>query len=352
MAPKFITKGTRTFIYDPTAPYPLPVDLAESHRQSLLTLTLTQLYGGPLISASEMKSPPRRVLELGCGSGYWSMMCHQFLTARGHPDVSFVGIDVVVPPDVAAIPDNGMDWTFVEHDMRRVPWPLESGEFDLLMVKDMSLAFTSLQYVVAMEECLRVLKPGGILEMWETDSTIRVLQPHEPKHGGVKRGSESWSPAAKLGAYSIDADANTPLGPPLNKYFAEYNSWVAKALEKRELTPMPCAMVGPRLVQEADVLTVLTSRRLAIPLSEIKWERGRVLDGHQAAVRRTALEIVLGGISALEPLLREVSGKNQDEWEVWFGNMTQDLMTEGGACWGECLEVGAWIARKKDEMNV
>ncbi|KIH92000.1 hypothetical protein SPBR_03357 [Sporothrix brasiliensis 5110] len=67
----------------------------------------------------------------------------------------------------------------------------------------------------------------------------------------------------------------------------------------------------------------------------------------QTALRRTALLTVVQLIQSLEPILREVSGKSQDEWDGWSGKMVNDLMRENGTFWGECLEVGAWWAQKR-----
>jgi len=38
----------------------------------------------------------------------------------------------------------------------------------------------------------------------------------------------------------------------------------------------------------------------------------------QAALRYTALLVVIQMIESLEPLLKEVSGKNQEEWQRWW----------------------------------
>ncbi|KAL2111327.1 hypothetical protein VUR80DRAFT_10281 [Thermomyces stellatus] len=168
--------------------------------------------------------------------------------------------------------------------------------------------------------------------------------------------------------------SNTPLSPPLNNYLVEYNSWVSRALEMRDVSAVPCTLMGPLLLQESEALTDVHSRRLAIPLSDVRWEKegvggvvtkdgksyidtrgkgargeagGKALSPAQAALRRTALEIVVQGVQGLEPMLREVSGKRVDEWEGWISKMAGDLMGEGGTSWGECLEVGAWWAQKK-----
>ena len=56
---------------------------------------------------------------------------------------------------------------------------------------------------------------------------------------------------------------------------------------------------------------------------------------------------MVGLIHSFEPIIREISGKSQDEWDGWAGKMMNDLRREGGTSWGECLEVGAWSARKR-----
>lgn len=393
----FAPRNGRTYLADPTLAYPLPVDLAELHRQSLRTLLLIQVFGAPACSPAHAARPPARVLEVGCGSGFWSMMCHRYFRDMGHPNIAFTGLDVAplapgagvanggsgTPRDVAK-PDPEMNWRFVQHDIRQAPFPFSDGEFDLVMVKDMSLAVTHSIQQRVIDEYLRVLKKGGHLEIWDSDHTIRMLRPHaaaEPAPSGpptpagssaasassADHDEERRSAAAALGAYVMTA--NTPLSPPLNNYLVEYNSWLSRALEARDVSAVPCTLIGPLLLQESEELADVRSRRVAIPLSEVRWERegvggvvtkdgksyidtrgrggGGALSGAQAALRRTALEIVVQGVQSLEPVLREVSGKRVDEWEGWIGKMAGDLLGEGGTSWGECLEVGAWWAQKR-----
>ncbi|KAH8652560.1 hypothetical protein BX600DRAFT_97435 [Xylariales sp. PMI_506] len=381
-----IVRNGRTYIHDESLHYPLPVDLAELHRQSLRTLLLFQLFGGPIISTAFSARPPQRILEVGCGSGFWSMMCHRYFAQHGHGSISFTGMDMVplcgTGPDPNSKPDNDMNWRFIQHDMRRLPWPLQDGEFDLVMVKDMSVSAPGQYSQVFMDEYLRILKPGGVLEIWETDLTVRMLRPHVPAAQSTapaedsESDSEDEDDASRLGAYVVTA--NTPLSAPLNTYLVEYNGWLSKALDQRYLSAVPCTLIGPMLLQE-DGLVEVRSKRLAVPLSEVRWERegvggvvtkdgksyidsmkgkgkaadlktgkgGKSLTGAQAAIRRTALETTVGLIQALEPVLREVSKKSQDEWDGWAGKMTNDLLKDGGTSWGECLEIGAWSARKK-----
>jgi hypothetical protein len=129
--------------------YPLPCDMPEIHRQSLRTLMLLRVLGGPFcnphfedaqqhqraqalamdlghvagqrvgvlrvakVSAASMalggpfcnphlaNRPPKRILEVACGSGLWSGLCHEYFARNGHPDVAFAGIDVIsIAPDM------------------------------------------------------------------------------------------------------------------------------------------------------------------------------------------------------------------------------------------------------------
>lgn len=394
----FVLRNGRSYLNDTSLPYPLPADLTELHRQSMRTLLLIQLFGSPVCSPVFTKRPPQRVLEIGCGSGFWSMMCHRYFKSRGHGNISFTGIDIAplapTGPTINAAgasgsinsgsssssskPDPEMKWNFISHDLRQLPWPVESEAYDLVMVKDMSLATTNLQHQHFVDEYIRLLRPGGVLEIWESDHLIRMLRKHVPdaKLAGGE-DTEDQAAATSLGAYVMNG--KTPLSAPLNSFLIDYNQWLSRALEARDLTAVPCTLIGPTLLQESEALTDVRSRRMAIPLSEVRWERegvgggvvtkdgkpitaasreraastttpradSRVLSPGQEALRQTALLTVVQQVQALEPILREVSGKSQDEWDVWMGKMMGDLMSDSGTSWGECLEVGAWTATKR-----
>ncbi|TEA15711.1 hypothetical protein C8034_v002207 [Colletotrichum sidae] len=368
-AKPYVLKNGRTYLADSSLPYPLPVDLAELHRQSMRTLMLIQVFGAPLCSQETHNKAPSRILEVACGSGFWSQMCHRYFAQKGHADIEYTGMDIGPMAASAGDADRSMKWRFVQHDMRQTPWPFDDGEFDMVMVKDLSLVVTSPHSVqTVIEEYYRILRPGGILEFWDSDHQIRMLRPH----AAPPPGDEDSAAAVALGAYPISS--KTPLSAPLNNFLVEYNSWVHRALEARHLSPVPCTIVGPLLVQECDALKDVSSRRLAIPLSEVRWEREGVggvvtkdgksyietgkgkakpdaqkktLTPAQAALRRTAMMTVVQQIQSLEPILRDVSGKSQDEWDGWLGKMMNDLTRENGTSWGECLEVGAWWAVKR-----
>ncbi|CAM1502746.1 Fc.00g075220.m01.CDS01 [Cosmosporella sp. VM-42] len=376
----FVLRNGRTYFNDPTLQYPLPSDLTELHRQCLRTMLLIQVYDAPFITPSLMVNPPLKVLEIGCGSGFWSMMCHRYYKERGHTGISFTGIDIAplapgstnTPAD-AVKTDKDMNWRFIQHDLRQLPWPLATEEYDLVMVKDVTMIIPNMLYEAFIDEYIRLLRPGGVLEMWDSDATVRMLRPHVPSPSPGTDEAEDHERASRMGAYVMTS--NTPLSAPLNTFLVEYNHWLSRALEARTLTAVPCTLIGPFLIQESETMTEVRSKRLAIPLSEVRWEREGVggvvtkdgksyvemkgkgaphqkvekktLTSGQSALRKTALLTVVQQIQALEPILREASGKSQDEWDVWLGKMMADLMSESGTSWGECLEVGAWSARKR-----
>lgn len=443
----FVTKSNgRTYLADENLPYPLPVDLQELHRQSLRTLLLFQLFGGPVCSPALANRPPTRVLDVCCGYGFWSMMCHSYFSRKGHSNIHFTGIDIAplggiagmpnpgnaAPPSIGKdrgsvssatgnwaeqAPDKNMQWNFVQHDLRNLPLPFADGEFDLVMCKELALVVRTTSFQAAIDEYLRVLKPGGVLEVWDCDHPIRMLRPHVPdtptsttapkgafdpeQTSSATNGSETpvvGSSAGKkadqekeiseLGAYVLGN--NTPLSGPQNNYLIEYNSWMLKYCESQQLLQWPCANIGSFLVQEP-LLTNHGSKRLAIPLAEVRWERegvggvvtkdgksyidtgkaigraprdnappsdsvdsekkGKFLGPAQLALRQTALQTVLKLIEGMEPTLREVSGKKQDEWDTWMGRLMKELLERDGANCGECLEVGAWWARRVQDPS-
>jgi SAM-dependent methyltransferase len=344
----------RTYLRDPENPYPLPCDLAEIHRQILRSLTLMRVFGAPFCAPQLEKSPPKRVLELACGSGLWSSTCHEYFSRDGHTDTAFTGLDIT--PLAPNLRKRGMNWQFIRHDIRKPTLPFPSEHFDFVFIKDAALCQSAAaQQIDLLSEPLRVLKRGGILEVWDSDHVFRALLPNPtPPRWLAEKDQEQADVTA---TYTISSA--TPFAPAQNKYLQDYNSWVEKAFEQRKLTPMPCATIGLSFTTETDSFQSVGSRRIAIPLGEVRWEREgtrhnhpsrstqKALTADQLALRRTALTTVIQMIDGMEPMLMEASGKSRDEWDRWWAAMTMDLLQKNGLANGECLEVGAWWGQKR-----
>ncbi|TID14293.1 SAM binding motif-containing protein [Venturia nashicola] len=358
--PYFLRHGRR---YLRHSSYPLPCDLPELQRQTLQTFLSTRLFGKALCSPFVQKQPPRKVLEIACGTGYWSSLCHDYLSELGCLNVSFTGLDIVhVAPDLQK---QGINWKFVQHDVRNIPLPFEDEQFDLVLLKDLSMVVQlGTQFERLLDDAIRILRSGGVLEIWETDHTSRSLQPHPPSPPGKQR--EEHECALRTGTFLISAA--TPFLLSQNKLLQEANGWIQEAMDRRKLSPTPCTRMLPSLLQEP-FLQDIGFRRIAIPYGELRWEKdildrasnrsksevakGKTKRGdesalteEQSSLRATALLILVQFIESLEPVLREVSGKNREEWERWWNWMITDLYENGGANAGDCLEMGAYWARK------
>jgi len=284
----------------------------------------------------------------------------------GYDHVAFTGIDIVhVAGDLRK---QDIDWRFVQHDIRKVPLPFDDEEFDIVVMKDLSMAVqlgSASQRVL--DEAIRILRSGGTLEIWETDHIIRSILPHPPPPPG--RNPQELACADLTGTFLISP--STPFTEAHNRFLADSNVWIQEALDKRKLSPTPCARISEMLLRETETLRDVGNRRVAIPLGELRWEReaaaerqpsarrgsevGRgkkggmdcgTLTEDQAALRHTALLVVIQEIESLEPLLKEVSGKNQEEWQRWWGSMMSNLLEQKGASSGECLEIGVWWCHK------
>lgn len=358
-------------------PYPLPCDLVELQRQSVRTLLMTKLLGGPLCSPIDRREAPETVLEIACGSAYWSTLCHDHLVHLGCRDVRFVGLDLV--QQAADLGYLGLPgWNFVQFDLRRGTLPFENASFDLVMHKDLSLVVPQGKpSQKLLEESIRVLRPGGILEVWDVDHVIRSLLPHQTAPVNKRKKAE-YDNAVKTGSFIVTA--TTPFAAAQNPYLLEYNSWVHEALDRRRLSSTPCSTIAQALLQETESLVEVDFRRVAVPLGELRWNRdtgaatNKSPEASQAKrtsassktksrsepqplnlsarldeqndLRFAALYTVVQMIESLEPFLMEVSNKPQEEWQRWWAGMMSNLLEHKGASSGECLEIGAWWARK------
>lgn len=367
----FTFRHGRRYLRDSSLTYPLPVDITELHRQHLRTLLLISLFGGPFASPAFTDAPPKRVLEIACGAALWSSTCDEYFKSRGWENVSFTGLDITpLAPDLK---QQGTNWRFIQHDLRRPSLPFEDEEFDFIFVKDTAMCSpVGGSERNPLGEYKRYLRPGGVIEVWESDLILRCLLPLPL----VAPGASDDKPVHAEATTTYTTTSRTEFVKAQNRNFVDYNTWVKKGLRKLRIPSNPCELMDMAFCERKSY-TDRGRLRMAIPFGELRWEaedppipekgeetksqtRGNrtskssepskahsPLNPDQMALRQTALQTVIGLIESLEPMLMKESEMKQDEWDRWWAGMTSDLLEKNGAADGECLEVGAWWARKR-----
>lgn len=341
-------------------PYPLPIDTMEVNRQQLFFQSVLHVLGrkpycSPHLNLAETQfiDRPRQVLDVACGSGTWSHMCNDYFNKQNIWFNTFHGIDLYnLSP---ALDKLGVDFRFVEHDIRsQTPLPFPDNHFDFIFLKNVSL-ITPINCTF-LEKYIALLRPGGTIEVWDTDYKFRTLTPNPSPAPGLY--SEAYEQADKTKTYTVFS--GTPWEETENPTLKQYNAWVEKAFDKRGLLATPCATMSDVFIAESDLLEKMGNRRVAIPLGITEWERKAAVqepenpfDPNTAAwftksqysVRKAFLDATIHMIGALEPLLKDAAGKEMENWDAWLASMTNDLQT--GKYEPPCVEIGAWWAQKR-----
>ncbi|KAF3083292.1 hypothetical protein TWF569_004365 [Orbilia oligospora] len=394
--PNYHYKKNRRYAGDESIPYPLPCDQQEVNRQNLIHHIFNEVFG--TIHAAEFprfEDIPSKVLDVGCGSGLWIASMSDEFAARGKPNVQFTGMDIVRNcPDMT-----GVNFRFVKHNILNLPLPFATGEFDYIMVREMTLCCPQdlRSSEALLEEYLRVLRVGGILEVQCSDHTIRCLSP------------SSIPPSSRSGAYPMTASTRFNHKSE-NSYIQDYNRWISHFLGTKHLPTMPCTSQQSTMAMEKS-LKHIRNRRYALPLDNPHWE-GKPLSlvtgtlenrsltsltsmmeprrstessksAPQAATatnnisndtetrsiesepreRKGSMEMFVSDdarglrilarqtftslIRNLEPVLRQSNKIPQEDWDWWFRDLMLNFHQNRGLNGGECIEIGAWWGVKR-----
>ncbi|KAI5801214.1 hypothetical protein EDC01DRAFT_612616 [Geopyxis carbonaria] len=361
----------RRYIADESVVYPLPNDVKELSRQALVHEMTCELVGGLHFSDIPHDKIPRRVLDIGCGTAIWCASMSDEFARRGCPGVEFVGVDLVpVYTDM-----KGVNFKYVQSDITKEPLPFPDGSFDMVVSRDLALAIpATAMFSDITSEIERVLKPGGIFEIFAYDCTMRALQ----------RTQTLYEP--RTSAYPISSA--THFSTSENPYIVQYNDRMTALLTHLNIPSAPCTQIAPAILM-LETLTLTAQKRIAIPLDEIWWESPGASDtssvssarstdsshrkgsfaippsqqrhrsstttsstsgltDNERAVRALAKLVWIQSIDSLEPRLREVNKIDLDEWERWYRDLMWNTMENQGLRNGECIEFGAFWGRKDD----
>ncbi|KAL5485825.1 hypothetical protein ACEPAI_6867 [Sanghuangporus weigelae] len=145
-------------------PYPMHSRNNHLSFDAINHILFADIVGG--MSLQKLEAPPKRVLDLGCGSGTWIIAA-----ANAWPETTFVGFDVHTrQPNLSLLKRSDL--------AQRIEWvhgnfleflPFADAEFDFVRAQSIGLGVPEDEWQNVIDEIVRVLKPGGSLEIIEED---------------------------------------------------------------------------------------------------------------------------------------------------------------------------------------
>lgn len=167
-------------------------EMARLLRQDrLLTGGMGGLFPEPLEQTSL-----RRILDLGCGPGGWARA-----VALAFPEAQVTGVDIsqlmIEYAGVQAQEQEIHNVTFHVHNVRE-PLDFADNAFDLINGRFLFAFMSPDTWPKLMQECVRMLRPGGVLILTETEGPLSNSLATERLYGmsveAMKRAGQSLSP--------------------------------------------------------------------------------------------------------------------------------------------------------------
>ncbi|KAI8139798.1 S-adenosyl-L-methionine-dependent methyltransferase, partial [Fennellomyces sp. T-0311] len=155
-----------------------------------------------------------KVLDPGCGPGAWVLGM-----SKQYPQSIFCGVDISPVFEAASWPSNCQ---FTRHNLL-APMPFSDNSFDFIHQQFLTAAIPQKSWPKLVYELLRVLRPGGWIELTEISSELlRETQVYRlnlalVKDGGIERGIR-YSVGRELeghliGSGTVNVDAKLMLFP-------------------------------------------------------------------------------------------------------------------------------------------
>ncbi|KAF0381982.1 S-adenosyl-L-methionine-dependent methyltransferase [Gigaspora margarita] len=105
-----------------------------------------------------LTNPETKILDVGCGAASWS-----FDMATTYPLVNIIGIDISRQQATHIKPKN---FTFFKANVLE-GIPFNDNTFDYIFQRNLMRAYTEQDWPHVVNELVRILKPGGYLELME-----------------------------------------------------------------------------------------------------------------------------------------------------------------------------------------
>jgi SAM-dependent methyltransferase len=168
----------------------------------------------------------------------------------------------------------------VVHDMNQLPWPFPDERFDKVVARA-SLEHLDIDLLASINECWRILKPGGLLYVkvpyWNSPISYKDVT-HRWRFD--VSSFEQFDPRTAFGAqYSFYGVKPWHIvkGPKLNKAKSSIHVTMRKVPELTEAE----RAVAAKIAEAADRLSEEESRKLAVALdaamdeAEKRWEEAK-----------------------------------------------------------------------------
>ncbi|ORY94565.1 S-adenosyl-L-methionine-dependent methyltransferase [Syncephalastrum racemosum] len=145
--------------------YCLPRDEDEQDRLNSEHFAIKALFSSNVLPQVESSLPVNaNILDIGCGSGSWVMEM-----AIEHPEAHVTGLDMADMFPTAIRPENV---TFQQHNLLD-GLPYDDNTFDFVHMRQLIVALRAPEWPAILVEIRRVLKPGGLVQLMESDFTDR-----------------------------------------------------------------------------------------------------------------------------------------------------------------------------------
>jgi ubiquinone/menaquinone biosynthesis C-methylase UbiE len=180
---------TNTYVFDPES----PTEMARLINQDRI---LTNSMGGPLSGIADPSSL-RNILDLGCGPGGWVLD-----VAFELPDAEVEGVDISrIMVDYANARARTQQLSNASFGVMNITEPLDfpTASFDLVNARLLFAVLKRDAWFSFLKECMRVLRPGGLLRLTESPdigktSSAVVNQMGEYVMQAIWRGGYGFSP--------------------------------------------------------------------------------------------------------------------------------------------------------------
>lgn len=183
---------------------------AEMARLLMQDRLLTKTMGGLFPSQLDLYHV-RQILDLACGPGGWALD-----VARTYPEKQVVGIDIsqlmVAYANVQA--KEQPNASFQVMDILK-PLAFPDNSFDLVNARFLTGLMPVSAWSKLVQECLRILRPGGIVRLTEFEATISNSPSAEKLFALSTRALQATGQAFSPGGSSVGTTAM--LGPLLRE---------------------------------------------------------------------------------------------------------------------------------------